>query len=380
MKSKIPILDLKEQTRAIDAEVLAAFQNVILGGMFIKGPEVKQFQEEFSAWVGASHAVGVANGTDALVLALRALDIGPGDEVVTTPFSFIATAECISLVGARPVFADIRPDTFNIDPARVAEKITPRTKAVIGVHLYGNPCDATALRALCDKHKIAFIEDCAQAAGASLGGRRVGSFGDFGCFSFFPSKNLGAFGDAGAVTAQREEHAVKIAVLADHGSRERYHHDHVGTNSRLDTLQAAVLRIKLPRVDGWNERRRAIAARYTKNLSGSGLITPYELPDYRHVYHQYTLRVPRYRDALHAALNSDGVTAVVYYPISLHLQKVYLPLACERGSFPSAETAQDEVLSLPMYPELSDAQVDHISELCIAHYRALQARGAGVAG
>ncbi len=378
MTDRIPILDLRAQTRALETEIMAAFHNVLAESAFIKGPEVRLLQSEFAAFLGGGGALGVANGTDALVLALRALGVGPGDEVVTTPFSFIATAECISLVGAKPVFADIDPATFNLDPERAAERITPRTRAIIGVHLYGNPCDASALQALAAGRGLAFVEDCAQAVGALHDGRRVGSIGTFGCFSFFPSKNLGAFGDAGMVATPSEAHLQTVAALADHGSRVRYHHDLVGMNSRLDTLQAAVLRVKLRHLEAWNERRRAIAARYSRNLADSGIVPPADAPRGRHVYHQYTVRVPAHRDALHQQLNASGVTAVIYYPVSLHLQPVYRGLGHRVGDFPHAERAQDEVLSLPMFPELTDEQVDVICGRLLASYRALS-RGNGAA-
>jgi len=361
VNEKIPILDLKAQTRGLQAEIMAAFERVLSDAAFIRGPEVRLFQEEFAAYLGVKYAIGVANGTDALVLALRALGIGPGDEVITTPFTFIATAECISLVGATPVFADIEPGTFNLDPARVAERIGPRTKAIICVHLYGNPCRVQALKEMAERHGIALVEDCAQAAGAEIGGQRVGSVGDVGCFSFFPSKNLGGFGDAGCVTTSRADLADNITAIADHGSRVKYHHDLVGTNSRLDTLQAAVLRIKLRHLETWNERRRHVAARYTAALSGSGIVTPVETEGGRHVYHQYTVRVPTRRDAVHQWLNENGVGAVVYYPISLHQQPVYRAQGYGAQRYPVSEEAQAQVLSLPMFPELDDERVDRIA-------------------
>lgn len=378
MTEKIPILDLKEQTRKIEAEVIEAFRRVMAEAAFIRGPEVKAFENEFAQYEGCPHAVGVGNGTDALVLALRALEVGPGCEVITTTFSFIASAECISLVGATPVFVDIDPVTLTIDPGQIEEKITPQTKAVIAVHLYGQPADLAVLRRIADKHKIALIEDCAQATGATYGGKKVGSFGDFGCFSFFPSKNLGAFGDGGMVTTQHAEMAEKIRWIADHGSRVRYHHDMLGTNSRLDSLQAAVLRVKMKYLEAWNERRRQIAERYRRNLASSGIVVPQDAPygPSHHVYHQFTVRIPQHRDAICEHLNANGVTAVIYYPVSLHLQPVYAPLGNGPRSFPQAEKAQGEVLSLPIYPELTDSDVDGISTKLCQKYQEL-APGAG---
>jgi dTDP-4-amino-4,6-dideoxygalactose transaminase len=363
LADSIPILDLKEQTRQLEGEVLEAFRRVMAEAAFIKGPDVRAFEGEFASYIGAAHAIGVANGTDALVLALRALDIGPGDEVITTTFSFIASAECISLIGATPVLVDIDPRTFTMDPARLAEKITPRTRAIIPVHLYGQPAEMEAIQAIAERHRLAVVEDCAQATGATCGGRRVGSFGTFGCFSFFPSKNLGAFGDGGAVTTSDPVLAEKVRWIADHGSRIRYQHELLGTNSRLDSLQAAVLRVKMKHLERWNERRRQIAARYTAALGAAeGVTCPSDAPygPSRHVYHQYTLRVPGRRDAVREHLAADGITAVTYYPISLHRQPVYASLGHPPGSFPHAEQAQEEVLSLPMFPELSDSAIDRI--------------------
>ncbi len=373
MTEKIPILDLKEQTRNLQAEVLEAFQCVLADAAFIRGPEVSKFETEFARYIGVNHAIGVGNGTDALVLALRALDIGPGDEVITTTFSFIASAECISLVGATPVFVDIDPVTFTIDVAKLEALITPRTRAVIAVHLYGQPADILAIKRITDSHELSLIEDCAQATGATYDGRRIGSFGDFGCFSFFPSKTLGAFGDGGAVTTPHAAMADRVRWIGDHGSRVRYTHEMLGTNSRLDSLQAAVLRVKLRHLETWNERRRQIAARYSHALEKAGVITPTDAPygPSRHVYHQYTVRLPQCRDAIRDHLAANGITSVVYYPISLHLQPVYETLGYGRGAFPVAELAQEEVLSLPMFPELTDTQVDRIATLCAERFREL---------
>lgn len=346
----IPILDLTEQYHALKVQIDQAMQAVCASGHYINGPQCRAFEEEIASYVGCDHAVALNSGTDALHLALRALDVGPGDEVITTPFTFVATTEAIGIVGATPAFVDIHPQTFNMDVGALEAAITPRTKAIMPVHLYGHPAPMHDIMAIARKHGLAVVEDCAQAIGATLDGKRVGSFGDAGAFSFFPSKNLGAYGDGGMVTTNRRDLADRIRSLRAHGGRVKYHHEELGVNSRLDEMQAAVLRVKLPHLDRWIEARREHAAWYTENLS-QHVILPTEAPGTHHVYHQYTVRVPD-RDRVQSALASSGVQTMVYYPVPLHLQEVHKNLGLREGAFPLAERAAREALSLPMYPEL----------------------------
>lgn len=361
----IPILDLRRQYHLLEADVARAVRDVFESGHFINGPNVDAFEAEVAAYAGTTFAIGLNSGTDALHLALRALDIGPGDEVITTPFTFIATAEAISMVGATPVFADINPHTFNIDPRAVEAALTPRTQAILPVHLYGNPAPMHQIVAIAERNGLAVIEDCAQAIGASIEGAPVGSFGDAAAFSFFPSKNLGAYGDGGMLATSRKDVADRVRSLRSHGGRIKYHHDELGVNSRLDEVQAAILRVKLPQLDGWIARRREIAHAYTDALIEDAIV-PQETPGARHVYHQYTIRV-RERDAAHSALAARGIGTMVYYPVPLHLQAVYESLGYRRGDFEEAEAAAEEVLSLPMFPELHaderDAVVEAVADL-----------------
>ncbi|MDQ2872294.1 MAG: DegT/DnrJ/EryC1/StrS family aminotransferase [Candidatus Eremiobacteraeota bacterium] len=347
----IPILDLTEQYRALKAEIDRAVMDVFASGHYINGPSVKAFESEIAAYIGSEHAVGLNSGTDALHLALRALDIGPGDEVITTPFTFVATTEAIGIVGATPVFIDIDPVTYNMDPTLIEGAITPRTKAILPIHLYGHPAPMHDIVAIAKKHGLAVIEDCAQAIGASIGGKRVGSFGDVGAFSFFPSKNLGAYGDGGMATTNRKDLADRMRSLRAHGGRVKYHHEELGVNSRLDEVQAAILRVKLPHLDSWIGNRRANAAWYTQNV-GSVAETPAETPETFHAYHQYTIRVQD-RDRVQKQLADAGIQTMVYYPVPLHLQEVHAGLGYKQGDFPNSERAAREVLSLPMFPELS---------------------------
>ncbi len=347
----IPILDLSEQYQKLKSEIDTAVEQVFKSGHFINGPNVSALESEIAEYVGCRFAVGLNSGTDALHLALRALDIGPGDEVITTPFTFIATTEAIGIVGARPVFVDIDPVTYNIDPAAIEAAISPRTKAIMPVHLYGAPAVIEKIKDVARRHHLAIIEDCAQAIGAQSDGKRVGSFGEFGAFSFFPSKNLGAFGDAGMLTTNSEQLAARARALRAHGGRVKYHHEELGVNSRLDEVQAAILRVKLPHLEGWIGRRRAVAHRYSDALQ-KAVVTPVENARDRHVYHQYTIRV-RDRDGIARALQSGGIQSMIYYPVPLHLQHVHKDLGYADGSFPSSEGASREVLSLPMFPELS---------------------------
>lgn len=358
---KIPMVDLHAQYEDLQAEIDAAIQSVVRSGQFVLGPEVAAFEREVAAYCDVRHAVSVASGTDALHLALRAAGIGPGAEVITTPFTFIATAGAISQTGARPIFVDIDPVTFNIAAERVAEAVTPRTRAVLPVHLYGQPADLRPVHELCKRGGLALIEDCAQSFGAEYGGRKSGAYGDIGCFSFYPSKNLGAYGDGGMVITNDDATAERLRRLRDHGRIEGYRHGMVGYNSRLDELQAAILRVKLRRLDQYNLRRRQNARRYGECLAGAGVAPPVEDGKGLHVYHQYTVRAKN-RDIVRKALSGAGIASAVYYPVPLHRQEVYAADYREAG-FPAAEAAAAEVLSLPMYPELSEQQIREVARV-----------------
>ena len=361
----IPLCDVSTQHALLKQEIDQAVQDVVANGQYILGPQVRAFEREISDYCRCRYAVGVGNGTDALHLALRALRIGPGDEVITSPFTFIATTEAIGLVGAKPVFVDIDPHTLNIDPARIEQAITSRTQAILPVHLYGQPCEMDAIMDIAQRHGLFVVEDCAQALGATYRDRQVGTFGDAGCFSFFPSKNLGCIGDGGMVVTNREDIFQRVEMLRRHGGRIKYHHDELGLNSRLDELQAAILRVKLPHLDDWNQRRRQCAYHYNARLADQPAIDcPAELgaagPEVfptasnrllRAVYHQYTIR-SNDRDAISANLRQAGVSSAVYYPQPLHLQKVHAELNYAPGDFPVAEDAARKCLSLPIYPEL----------------------------
>ncbi|MGB3241127.1 MAG: DegT/DnrJ/EryC1/StrS family aminotransferase [Geitlerinemataceae cyanobacterium] len=355
--NQIPPLDLARQYPTIALEVETAVLKVLASGRYIGGDWVREFEGQFADYIGTTECVSCHSGTDALYLALRSLDIGLGDEVITTALSFFATAETISMVGATPVFVDIDAKTFNLDIDRLEAAITPRTKAILPVHLFGQPIDMTRLMAVADAHHLAVIEDCAQAAGAQWDGKKVGSFGHLGCFSFFPTKNLGAFGDGGAVTTHNRELAAKIRVLKDHGATRRYYHEELGTNSRLDALQAAVLQVKLPYLDGWNDRRRQVAIQYGELLDPlPHIVLPQETLGGRSVWNQYTVRIEFDRDRLYSQLQQSGIGCSLYYPVPLHLQPVYQNLGYKIGQLPVAERACQQVLSLPMFPELEVEQ------------------------
>jgi dTDP-4-amino-4,6-dideoxygalactose transaminase len=368
--SSIPIFSPTPQYLSLKREIDAAIACVLASGQFILGPNVRSFERELATYIGVADAVGLNSGTDALTLALRALEIGLGDEVITTPFTFFATSEAIVQTGATPIFVDIEPATFNIDPALIEAAITPRTRAILPVHLYGLPADMPAIMTIARRHRVHVVEDCAQAIGAEIDGRRVGSFGDAGCFSFFPTKNLGAYGDGGALTTDNPELAARVRSLRAHGSEQKYVHAEVGMNSRLDELQAAVLRVKLPHLERFNAARQAVAQRYDLALAGMDDVTPPAQPQgRRHVYHQYTCRSPR-RDALTASLAGQGVQTMVYYPVPLHLQKVHANLGLREGAYPNAEAAAREAFSLPIYPELSEEeQWRVIDALALACFR-----------
>jgi dTDP-4-amino-4,6-dideoxygalactose transaminase len=366
----VPLLDLQAQYATIQPELEAALLRVARSQHFILGPEVAALEQEVAAYVGAAHAIGVSSGTDALLVALMALDIGPGDEVITTPFSFFATAGVISRLGATPIFADIDPRTFNIDPARAAERITERTKAILPVHLFGRLADMDALEAAVAVHGIPVIEDAAQAIGTShVDGRRAGTFGSMACFSFFPSKNLGGFGDGGMVTTNDDSLAERLRVLRVHGSRPKYFHRFVGGNFRLDALQAAVLRVKLPHLEGWTAARIANGERYRTLFRDTRLDSTVTLPEHveGHCYNQFVIRAPR-RDELQAFLKSNDVGTEIYYPLPLHLQECFAGLGLRAGDLPHAETAAGDVLALPIYPELSNAQIIRVVKLIATFY------------
>lgn len=356
----IPTLDLQGQYRAHKDEIDAAILGVVESGHFVLGPNVKTLESELAAYVGCRHAVGVASGTDALQLALVALGIGPGDEVITTPFTFIATASTISHTGATPVFVDIDPSTFNLNPALVEAAITPRTRAIVPVHLFGQMVEMAPILELARRHGLQVIEDAAQAIGAEENGQRAGSLGDAACFSFYPTKNLGAYGDGGMVMTNDPNLAERIDMLRRQGSKKKYHNEVLGFNSRLDEIQAAVLRVKLRYLDEWAAGRQRVARRYGELLPGLPVQTPYERPGTRHVYHQYTIRAPR-RDELQANLKEQGIGTMLYYPVPLHRLPLYAELGYNEGSLPESERAASEVISLPMYPEMTDEQVQEIA-------------------
>lgn len=355
----IPVLDLKAQYRSIEQEVNGAIREVLVGADFVLGTAVRDLEAQIAKYCECRHAVGVASGSDALRLSLAALDLGPGDEVITSPFSFIATANTISHCGAKPVFVDIDPQTFNLSPAAVEEAVTSRTKAIVPVHLYGQSADLDPILALARKKGPKIIEDCAQAIGARYQGRAVGSFGDAGCLSFYPSKNLGAYGDGGMVLTNDPSLAEKVDVLRRQGSRKKYQADVLGFNSRLDTLQAAVLLIKLKHLDRWNDERRRAAGRYRELLQGLPIELPFEAKNRSHVYHQYTIRTPQ-RDELAAHLKQRGIGTMIYYPISIHQQTLYAS-GGQTPSLPNSEAAAREVLSLPIYPEITEEQLATVS-------------------
>lgn len=356
---RIPLIDLVAQYRTIQGEIDKAVQQVLESGQFILGPNVAALEQEVATYLELKHAVGVASGTDALVLALRALEIGPGDEVIVPTYTFFATAEAVMQVGATPVFVDIEGDTYCLDVRQVAERITGRTKAVVPVHLYGHPANMAPLLELAQSYGLRVIEDNAQAFGAECSGRKTGAWGDVACLSFFPSKNLGAYGDGGMVVPRDGEVAERVRVLRTHGWRKKYYPEVTGYNSRLDEVQAAVLRVKLRHIDKWNESRRRLANWYAERLSDLGITAPYEAPYARHVYHLYVIRVMK-RDRVRQYLKEAGIASGIYYPQPLHLTKPFRPLGYEVGDFPVAEQASQETLALPLYPEMAGGQLQEV--------------------
>lgn len=364
----VPLLDLSAQFAQVEAEVRAAIDAVVRSQRFVLGEVVEECERALARYCGCAHAVGVSSGTDALLAALMAEGVGPGDEVVTTPYSFFATAGVVARLGATPVFADVDPVTLNIDPAQIERRVTKRTKALVPVHLFGRMADMAPIMDIAERHGLVVVEDAAQAIGAEYRGRRAGSIGHYGCFSFFPSKNLGAFGDGGMVVANDAERAGRVAALRMHGQTRQYFHDVVGGNFRLDALQAAVVRAKLPRLDGWTEGRRANARRYADllgrpQLGDLGLELPAmeEPPGGRQVFNQYVVRVPD-RDAVRAALGRAQIGTAVYYPLPLHLQPCFSGLGGRRGDCPASERAADRALALPVYPELTDGAIQRVAE------------------
>jgi dTDP-4-amino-4,6-dideoxygalactose transaminase len=370
----VPLLDLKAQYRTIQPEIDAAVADVLASQVFILGPKVQAFEQACATYCGTKHAIGVSSGTDALLMALMAEGIGPGDEVITSPYTFFATAGSIARLGARPVFVDIDPSSFNLDPQKIEQKITKRTKAIMPVHLYGRMAEMNPIQAVAQKHGLVVLEDACQAIGAEHQGRRAGACGDYGCFSFFPSKNLGGAGDGGLITTNDAARAAKLVALRNHGMEPKYYHKIIGGNFRLDALQAAILHVKLGHLDAWMAGRRHNAARYDQLFRAAGLApdivilptTPCVAAGHAdsaqchcHVFNQYVIRVPR-RDALRAFLVERSVGSEVYYPVPLHLQECFRDLGHRPGDFPESERAANETLALPIYPELTDAQAEYV--------------------
>jgi len=363
----IPMLDLVAQFQSIQHELRPAIEDVLRSGKFILGPQVEAFEKEIAKACGVPHAVGVASGTDALLLALRAAGVGAGDEVIVPAFSYIATADVVCLLGAHPVFCDISADTFNLDPSKLEGHITSRTKAIVPVHIFGQAADMERILAVAASAQLAVIEDAAQAIGATCGGRPAGSLGDFGCLSFYPTKNLGAAGDAGMILTSSAEAAARLRSLRGHGAvAHKYISEEQGWNSRLDELQAAILRVKLRHLAEWTAARQSHAARYDKLLRAvPGITLPRVAPGSTHVYHQYTVRLAD-RERVQKHLAAEGIASTVYYPVPLHLQPMFAHLGNQPGSMPQAERAAIEVLSLPIYPELTPAQIDRIANAVAA--------------
>jgi dTDP-4-amino-4,6-dideoxygalactose transaminase len=355
----IPIVDLKAQYASIKDEIGVAIQGVLDSCQFTLGNEVAALEKEFATYCGAKDAIGVNSGTSALHLALLAAGVGPGDEVITVPFTFVATAAAIHYTGATPVYVDIDPGTFNMDPEKLEAAITARTRAVVPVHLYGQPADMDPIVEIARKHGLIVIEDAAQAHGAEYNGRRIGSLGEMACFSFYPGKNLGAYGEAGMVTTDNPTYAKKIRMLRDWGSEQKYHHTLKGYNFRMEGMQGAVLRVKMRHIEAWTEARRVAARRYDEAFAGSGIETPRPFTKGRHVYHVYAIRSPARAKWQHE-LTAKGVQTGIHYPLPVHLQPAYADAKWRRGDFPHSEKAAEEVLSLPMYPELQNAQQEEV--------------------
>ena len=364
---KVPLLDLKAQYRSIKPQIVAAIDAVLESQYFILGPVVEECERRIAEYSGSKFGVGVTSGTDALLVALMAEGVGPGDEVITTPFTFFATAGSIARVGAKPVFADICPTTYNIGVSKIEHEITKNTKAILPVHLFGQCAEMDPILEIARRHGLVVIEDAAQAIGAEYQGRRAGSMGHYGCFSFFPSKNLGGGGDGGMVVIQDPERAEKLRILRVHGSKPKYYHKVLGGNFRLDALQAAIVNAKLPHLDGWTAGRQANAQRYRSLFQAAGLVEkglvvlPEEAPGRRHIYNQFVIRVPR-RDELRKYLTDQGIGTEIYYPVPLHLQECFRNLGYREGDFPLSEAAARDTVALPIYPELSEEQIQYVVE------------------
>jgi dTDP-4-amino-4,6-dideoxygalactose transaminase len=368
MSEPVPYLDLRAQLKPLRAEIDAAIARTLDNCSFCLGPDVAQFEKDFAKFCGADHALGFNSGTSALHVAMRLLNVEPGDEVITTPYTFIATSWAISYCGAKPVYVDIDDATFNLDPKLLERAITPRTKAVLPVHLYGQPFDVDAIAAICKKHNLPLVEDACQAHGAKYKGKPVGALGDISCFSFYPAKNLGAAGEGGALVTNNAAFAARARSLREHGSTVRYHHDEVGYNYRLEGIQGAVLGVKLKHLDGWTRGRQRVAARYAELLADTPLKLPAVTAGNESAWHLYTVRTLR-RDELKKHLDANGIGNAVHYPMPLHLQKAYAHLGHKPGDFPVAEKASREVLSLPMFPELTDAQIQRVADVVKAFFR-----------
>ncbi len=360
MNDKVPYLDLTAQMRPLRREIDAAIARTLDHCTFCLGPEVAQFEKDFAAFCGAKHCLGFNSGTSALHVAMLLLNVGPGDEVITTPYTFVATSWAISYAGAKPVFVDIDDATFNLDPALVERALTPRTKVLLPVHLYGHPCDLDPLLALSRKRGLPLVEDAAQAHGATYNGRVVGTAGVMSCFSFYPGKNLGAYGEGGALVTNDDAFAARARSLREHGSTQRYYHDEVGFNYRMEGIQGAVLGVKLKHLAAWTRERRRVAHRYQELLAGTPLQLPREAAHVESAWHLFVVRHPR-RDALKQHLDAHGIGCALHYPLPLHLQKCYAALGHQAGDFPAAEKAARECLSLPIYPELTDAQIQRVA-------------------
>jgi UDP-2-acetamido-2-deoxy-ribo-hexuluronate aminotransferase len=363
------MVDVLGQYKRYQGEIDAAILQVVRSGAYINGSVVKDFEHQMEKYLDVPHAIACASGTDALQIALMAIDVKPGDEIITTPFTFVATTETIALLGARPVYVDIDPLTFNIDPEKIEERITPRTKAILPVHLFGQPCDITRIKEIADRHHLYVIEDAAQAVGASWQGKKVCGFGDIASISFYPSKNIGAFGDGGMMTTTNDDLAEKLRSIANHGASKTYYHDRLGVNSRLDSIQAAILSVKLHYLDEWNVRRREIAALYTKlfALHGDRIQVPMIHTDAESIWHQYSLIIRGDRDALMSSLKAEGIPTNVYYPVPLHLQPAYRSFGGSQGDYPNTEFVSHHILSLPMHSEMSDEETEYIAEHIIHH-------------
>ena len=364
----VPYFTLSRQYESIKPEINEAIAKVLAEGHFIMGPEVAALEKALSEYLGVRHVITCANGTDSLVMTMDVLGIHDGDEVITTPYTFIASVECVSHLGGTPVFADVERDAFTIDPDKIRKAITPRTKAIVPVHIFGQPCDMDQIMSIARKHGLTVIEDCAQAIGATYKGKRVGTIGHIGCFSLFPTKNLGCYGDGGFIVTDDDEWAALLRRKRTHGSNPKYYHDMFGYNSRLDTLQAAIVLAKLTHLDGWNAKRLQIARRYNEAFAGLPVQRPVEKPDRGHVYHLYVLGTDD-RDAFKAHLDARGVGSGVYYPLPMHLQKVYASLGYKPGSLPAAEALAPSMLALPCFPELTDDEQEQVINAVKSYFR-----------